>query len=201
MPESNPIEKRMTPQERRLERLKNDYEEMCNILGPIIQWKATRGGTPYVTEYQLVVRVHTIIGSSPTYRDENNLKLVLPSNYPDAPPRITCLDRPKPFHPNWFVSDARWCQGVGAWTRESLGRHVIRMVRTLQYDGEITNPASAADPSANAWYQENLRRGWFPSDTQPLPDPTTSQRPRLRRISGSRTGGGGLRVIRRGSSA
>jgi ubiquitin-protein ligase len=189
----------MTPQERRLARLKSDYDEMCNIRGSIIQWNAIKGNAPFITEYELIINVRSIIGPGPTYRSRTRLKLELPSNYPDAPPRIICLDTPKPFHPNWYRQDSRWCPRAVATSAatESLGRHVVRMVRTLQYDGEISNPQSAADGDARDWYLANQSRGWFPSDAQALPDPTTRTVGRVRVVP--RTASGRLRVIRRES--
>ena|ERR1700694_285185 len=162
-----------TPQELRNLRLKNDYKEMCNIRGSLIQWKALHGTPPIVDSYELIVSVRTIIGPEPSYRDRHVLNLQLPSDYPNAPPLITMTTRPQPFHPNWFAN-GRWCHGQSS-IAEGLGNFVIRMVRTLQYDTEITNPDSPANAEARDWYRTNLRRGWFPCDTQQLPDPTTSR--------------------------
>lgn len=159
-----------TPQERRRIRLQNDYKEMQNIQGRIVQWRPLQGTPPYVEAYELTVHVRTIVSSRPDYRDRHVLQLVLPPNYPEAAPLIVMQTSPQPYHPNWFAN-RKWC--YGSWDiSEGLGHHVVRMIRTLQFDPEITNPGSPANSAANSWYISNLRRGLFPCDRQTLPDPT-----------------------------
>lgn len=164
----NPM--RRTPQQIRRERLESDYEEMCNIRGPIVQWAVGGGTVPHVEVYRLTVRVRTVIGPRPEYRDLHELVVSLPPSYPNGPPEITMVTRPQPYHVNWFPS-GKWC--FGSWDKiEPLGRHVLRMIRTVQFDSAITNVKSPANSDAGRWYTENLARGLFPTDRQELPDPT-----------------------------
>lgn len=159
-----------TPQEQRNARLCHDYSEMQNIYGAIIQWTPTKGDPPHVEEYRLTVNVPTIIGPGPAYRSSHVIDLQLPANYPIAPPRVTMQSNPQPYHPNWYT-DRHWCYGT--WNiSEGLGHHVIRMIRTLQFDLDITNPNSSANPEAKQWFLNNLNSGIFPCDRQVLPDPT-----------------------------
>lgn len=160
-----------TPQEQRRLRLRHDFNEMQNIQGSIVSWTPVRGTPPFVEEYRLEVNIHTVIGPGPIYRDVHIIKVTLPSTYPlTSAPETVMETHPIPYHPNWFLS-GRWCYGY--WDiAEGLGHHVVRMLRTLQYDKEITNPLSPANREANTWYLENLNRGWFPCDPKTLPDPT-----------------------------
>lgn len=162
-----------TPQEIRNIRLKHDYKEMCNIRGPIIEWRATSGTPPYVEEYLLTVKVRSIIGQGPNYRDEHVIRLELPGGYPQAPPTAIMVSDPVVFHPNWWA-DRRWCYGTWDFS-EGLGHYVVRMIRTLQYDPLITNEDSPANASARDWYLANRGRGLFPCDRQTLPDPTKTR--------------------------
>jgi hypothetical protein len=83
------------------------------------------------------------------------------------------LTQPQPFHPNWYTG-GRWCSGD--WNMsEGLGHHVIRMVRTLQFDRDITNEYSPANREANEWYKQHKNSNRFPCDTQILPDPTKAR--------------------------
>ncbi|MFH1113035.1 MAG: hypothetical protein V1792_03860 [Pseudomonadota bacterium] len=165
-----------TPQEARRIRLESDYREMLNIRGSIIQWEALSGTGRQVEAYRLTVRVRTVIrnGQGPTsHRDEHTILLTLPPSYPEAAPETLMQTTPAPFHPNWFVG-GKWCYGT--WIiSEGLGHHVIRMIRTLQFDPEITNAESPANRDATEWYLANLSGGCFPCDTQVLPDPTKSR--------------------------
>lgn len=159
-----------TPQEARKIRLKNDYREMVNIKGTLIQWKAIKGEPPFVDAYELVVKIKTIIGRQPNYRDEHVINLELPANYPNVPPQINMQTSPPPYHPNWY-RNGNWC--FGTWeVSEGLGHHVIRMIHTLQFDPEITNPDSPANRDAKGWYLEKQGSNLFPCDTTNLPDPT-----------------------------
>jgi ubiquitin-protein ligase len=163
-----------TPHEQRNIRLKNDFVEMTNIRGPIVQWRAVQGAPPFVEAYELTVNVRTIVGTGPVYRSSHVITLNLPSNYPFVPPLAVMTTRPQPYHPNWYAN-GRWCYGT--WDiAEGLGHYVVRMLRTLQFDEEITNPGSAANGDARDWYVANQRRGAFPTDRQMLPDPTHSVR-------------------------
>ena len=162
----------MTPQEVRNMRLKNDYKEMCNIRGPLISWQVIQGTPPYVEAYRLTVNVRSIIGPGPNYRDQHIIDVVMPADYPNAPPKLTMVSEPLVFHPNWWPPPRRyWCHGSWDFS-EGLGYHVIRMVRTLQYDAVITNEASPANSAANDWYQRHQNEGLFPCDRQMLPDPS-----------------------------
>lgn len=162
-----------TPQDIRKRRLATDYQEMLNLRGDIISWEPVQGEPPHVEEYDMVVRVRTIISPEPTYKDEHQIKIILPAAYPQAPPQVEILGD-NPYHPNWFTNN-RWCYGTWDMS-ERLGHHIIRMIRTLQYDLEITNEHSPANKEANAWFIKNRHSGWFPCDTQFLPDPTRSKK-------------------------
>ena len=163
----------LTPQEIRKKRIMHDYQEMLNIRGDIIQWRVLKGEPPYVEKYEVTVNIRSIINDSPLYRDSHTVKVTLPSNYPNAVPDIVMISKPIVFHPNWWPH-GKWCSGN--WViSEGLGHHVVRMVRTLQYDLDITNEDSPANSEANDWYMRNRNRALFPCDKQPLPDPTNKK--------------------------
>ncbi|WP_027003066.1 ubiquitin-conjugating enzyme E2 [Hugenholtzia roseola] len=159
-----------TPQNIRNRRLSNDYREMENISGDMIEIVSVKGEVPYVEVYEIKIHVRSIISARPEYRQEHLLRISLPEGYPQTPPQIEMLSQPIVFHPNWF-KNGRWC--FGTWEMsETLGKHIIRMIRTLQYDTEITNEHSPAYDVATQWYVQNRHSGLFPCDTQLLPDPT-----------------------------
>ncbi len=162
----------MTPQQKRRIRIGNDFQEMQNIQGAIVQWKAARGTPPHIDAYEITAKIRTVVSAEPVivYRDVHHCYLQLPANYPEAPPEIFMRSTPPPFHPNWFVN-GKWC--FGTWHKsEGLGHYVIRMLQTLQYAPDITNVGSAANRVAAEWYVANRRNGLFPCDRQTLPDPT-----------------------------
>ena len=50
------------------------------------------------------------------------------------------------------------------------------MVKTLQYDSDITNVVgSPANSDAKDWYLQKRNSGLFPCDRQLLPDPTSAK--------------------------
>jgi ubiquitin-protein ligase len=163
-----------TPQEARRIRLGNDYKEMDNIKGDVIQWKPIKGNPPYVEAYEIIIKIRSITGMQPSYRDEHVIYLELPETYPIAPPEINMQTNPPPFHPNWY-RNGKWC--YGSWdVSEGLGHHVIRMIRTLQFDLEITNPNSPANTDAKDWFLGKQGGNLFPCDHTVLPDPTKDRR-------------------------
>ncbi len=156
-----------TPQEIRRARLVEDHRQMRRIHSNVVQVEAF-GSPP--EKYVLAVNVRTITGPQPRYRTSQRVEVVLPSEYPFAKPLIKMLDRPQPYHPNWW-DDGTWCLGDDWDPEESLGYAVLRMIRTLQFDPDITNPKSAANSYAARWYQESLHKNLFPCDRSVLPDP------------------------------
>ena len=179
-----------TPQDIRRIRLGNDYKQMQRLQGDVISWRALKGEAPYIEEYEITANVCTIEGigadGNPKYRNSSTVILTLPADYPRVAPKVVMQTRPKPFHPNWFPQMS-WCYGTW-FPSEALGDHVIRMVKTLQFDPDITNENSPADTDANAWYMRNLNSGLFPCDRKILPDPSGSF---------SQPQGGGFKIIRR----
>ncbi|MDR1962655.1 MAG: hypothetical protein LBQ50_02630 [Planctomycetaceae bacterium] len=195
--EGNNGEIMATPQEIRLTRLENDFKQMSRLQGNIISWKPLRGIAPFIEAYEITINVRTIIGvsgsNSPQYRNSSVVILTIPSDYPKSPPVVVMQTQPKPFHPNWF-GNGRWC--FGTWIpSEGLGDYVVRMVKTLQYDTEITNENSPADSVAKDWYVQNIRSSLFPCDTQTLPDPTSALK--IKRQGGQTPPSGGFRVTKR----
>lgn len=157
----------MTPQEIRRQRLSHDARQMQRIHSDLIG--VQEFGSP-PDRYVLTVRVKTIIGPVPDFRDQHEIELTLPAGYPMTKPEARMLTRPQPFHPNWFGSGI-WCSGDDWNPTEGLGFFVLRMVRTLQFDPDITNPSSPANREAAVWYTQRLPRGEFPCDHSVLPDP------------------------------
>lgn len=170
-----------TSQEIRNARLKNDYGQMCNIRGSIIQWRAVKGTPPFVEAYELTVNIRSIISSTPDYRDQHVIRIDIPSDYPTSPPVVTMVSDPVVFHPNWWKHKT-WCYGY--WEiSERLGNHVIRMLRTLQYDPNITDEYSAANEDAKNWYIANRHSRLFPCDRQSLPNPANSKKFEIQNLS------------------
>lgn len=160
----------VTPEEIRIERLRSDSVEMGRLQRTFI--RVTPYGTP-PESYQLTINVRSIIGPGPDYRNEHTVRLQLGSGYPFSRPHLTILTFPPPFHPNWFL-DGGWCGGE--WQpEESLAQHVLRMIRTLQFDPAVTNPDSPANDKAATWYRRHEHAGLFPCDRTPLPDPSRSR--------------------------
>jgi len=165
----------MSSAERRA-RLEADFMQMKNLYGTAVECTSIRGQEPHTEKYKLIVRIRTIVSPAPQYRDVHELTLDLPPSYPVDPPRIVMVTQPVPFHPNWWPqqSGGHWCYGT--WSlAEALGQHVVRMIRTLQFDPVITNTKSPANKEANAWYQRHLSDGLFPCDRTRLPDPSRAR--------------------------
>lgn len=170
---------KLTPQEQRRLRLKNDYLEICNMVGDILQFEVLHGVPPYVEEYKLIVNIRTIISPTPTYRDKHEIIVTLPPAYPRAFPYNRMITLPTPYHPNW---GSGMCPGAsrhdiyqGDNLQESLCDHVLRILRTLQFDPDVTDWHRGASV-VDKFFVSCMEKGLVPCDTQTLPDPTTEKK-------------------------
>lgn len=156
-------------------RLKNDYQQMCNIQGRVISWKPLKGAPPYVEQYEVTINVRTIVGvgnGGPIYRDQSVVILTLPPGYPKQPPKSVMVSLPRPFHPNWYSTSGIWDCGLWSFS-EALGEHVVRLVKTLQFDLDYINENSPSNMEASSWYEANKDSGLFPCDRTKLLNPST----------------------------
>jgi ubiquitin-protein ligase len=174
MPLRSPVELRQT-------RLRNDYATMENIRRPCLSWKSIAGEAPFVEQYEITLRLRTIIGPTPDYRDDHIIRVTLGPDYPiNAPPSVQMLTRPLPFHPNWWPS-GKW--DCGRWLiYETLGAHVIRMVQSLQYIRDHTYEHCPSNHEASRWYVTNRAEDWFPCDRTILPSTEALTYQRVKRF-------------------
>lgn len=151
-------------------RLKADYEQIKNMVGPVLSFRILSGEAPYVDAYEFTINLRTIINNIPEYRNVSKVKIVLPEKYPMSRPRATMITAPAPYHPNWWTSGDYDC---GCWNpANKLGDYLILLMRTLQYDKDATYALSPSNNEAAEWYKTNSERGLFPCDRTQLPDPT-----------------------------
>lgn len=153
-------------------RLASDYWELKSMEGAVLTVRPLSGTPPYVDEYELTVRVRSIVAPSPTYRSMHVIRLSLPAGYPTSDfPRVVMVTKPYPYHTNWFRSGS-WCYGSGSHHTEGLGNFVVRMMQTLQFDPHLIDVTSAANLEAANWYTQHKNvPGLFPCDTTKLPQP------------------------------
>ena len=158
--------------ETRKKRLANDYRELMSMEGPYLSVRPISGRAPYYDEYELTIRIRTIIGPEPTYRGVHVVRLSFPAGYPTEDyPRVVMVTKPYPFHTNWFRSGA-WCYGSASHNTEGAGNYVVRLMQTLQFDPNMIDTNSAANMDAANWYTQNKHiAGLFPCDTSKLPQP------------------------------
>jgi ubiquitin-protein ligase len=163
-------------------RLAQDYREMLKLQArPYLSWIATKGELPYAEEYLLYVRLRTyalsvredsyVVGTI----DRCTIRVTLWDSYPYVAPSITMLNLPPVFHPDWY-SKGTYCPRE-PWRPDCpLKDHVLRMLRTLQYEPSEADTDSPANYKALDWYRKNRdNTAWFPSDSTPLTENTSQQ--------------------------
>ena len=166
----------------RRDRLAEDFREMLKLQSrPYLSWIATKGELPYAEEYLLDVRLRTyalsvredsyIVGTI----DRCTIRVTLWDSYPYVAPSITMLNLPPVFHPDWY-SKGTYCPREPWRPDRSLKDHVLRMLKSLQYDPSEQDTDSPANYKALDWYRKNRdNTAWFPSDRTPLTENTPQQ--------------------------
>ena len=139
-------------------RLKADYERVLELVaasGTTLRIESANGNPPssYVIRYRCR-GIEQANGERPIYRDEHHVRIDLPVGYPGKEP-VAQLLTPM-FHPNVWTNNII-CLG-GRWTpAEYLDKLLLRIGAIIQYDPQYLNLGSAANPSAKAWAQRNMR--------------------------------------------
>ena len=158
-------------------RLKSDYEQISNMVGPVLSFKALSGTAPYIDTYEITININTIIGPAPTYRNKHVIQVFLGPKYPlERDIKLVMITRPQPYHCNWWANGT-FCYGTYN-PAEKLGDRLIRLMRTLQFDPEITYTGSPTPDNiingvrADSWYKSKINSGLFPCDRTQLPDPS-----------------------------
>lgn len=154
----------------RRSRLKSDYEQISNMTGSVLTFRPLSGVAPYIDKYEITLHIKTIISPAPEYRDKHIIHLSFGPTYPFDRPITKMVSRPQPYHCNWW-DDGLYCSNVNWSPAEKLGDYLVRLIRTLQFDMEITNPNSPANKQAMEWYLSKRESGLFPCDRTKLPDP------------------------------
>jgi len=138
-------------------RLVVDPDTGCSsTLGEVIAEMEGPAGTPYESRYF-------------------HLKLVLPSNYPSAPPRGFFLT--KIYHPNVDMSNGAICVNTlkRDWTQGTTFSHVLSVIRCLLI---VPFPESSLNDEAGKLfmdsYDEYARRARLMSDVHGRPEPTAA---------------------------
>jgi ubiquitin-protein ligase len=164
-----------TEQEIRKDRLRIDLEELESFRGNVIQW-TSKSRAPLILS--VTYNIRSIIGinrtQEPIYRSTHNVEINVPNGFPFDSPVAYMADGWEPvFHPNFYEGKgAKICTlptGSKWRASESLGAFVIRIAKMIRFDSDVTNPGNAARSSAATWYNANLHRGLFPTDTVRLP--------------------------------
>lgn len=149
----------------REKRLQNDFKGLSELVdnsGGTLAIISRSGNPPYqyVIEYRCR-GIETLQGNDPVFRTTHQVEISLGNNYPKQQPDAKFLT--PIFHPNVW-KDLNICLG-SSWTMaETLPELVIRIGKIIQYANDITNLNSPANPAAETWAEQNMRR--FPVDTQ-----------------------------------
>ena len=155
----------------RTQRLREDFAALQRMKCDAFDFDAFMPPAPdrYVLRFKLRSLIK-VDGGRPIYSQPGHVHVVhlnLPPEYPDllsrehvhfAPPSI--------FHPNVWANGDYCVRGFSL--SESLGRFVLRLARTIQFDPAYTGDDSPANHDANSWFRANRRL--FPLDRTRLPD-------------------------------
>jgi ubiquitin-protein ligase len=142
----------------RMRRLQSDWEEV----------RAAFSGHPHVTvqpsgprqppeRYHVVFRLRGLWldGHAPAYRDEHEVEILLPREYPSVKPY--CVPLTPVFHPNirdYFCLNDHWAAGM---TLVDVIAKLGDMIQWIDY-----NPQSPLDGFAAGWALEQQSTGMFP---------------------------------------
>lgn len=142
----------------RLRRLQSDYDLVRETFSghPFVDAEPVGRRLPPETYHvRFRVRGLTLAGEQPTYRDEHEIEILLPRNYPAGKPY--CVPLSPIFHPNirdYVCIADYWAAGT------TLVDVIVKMGDMIQW--RIYNPASPLDAIAARWAQQQESTGLFP---------------------------------------
>jgi ubiquitin-protein ligase len=95
----------------REDRLSAEYRAMQRFRSDVLDWKAD-GPSASPDVYVVTYKLKSIIGFSdknPQYHTGFTVKIGFPSDYPRSKPEVRLTSTSRPFHPNIWVRDGRFC--------------------------------------------------------------------------------------------
>ena|GEM_PF-6716202 len=113
--------------EKSIEKARSDLLSYCTGEPLIVTLSSA---TDVGDEYNLQVFVRSIADFTPSYIKSVQLRLFLPTDYPNSSPRIK-LYKTKLFHPN-FSASGDWLDN-NIHLDEAMDDYLMRIVRTLQF--------------------------------------------------------------------
>lgn len=159
----------MTIREAFRTRQASDYYELMSMRGSVLDVVPISGKPPYVEEYELTIKVRSIVGPEPTYRSVHKVHLSWPMGHPLCnSPKAVMISKPYTFHPNWFKNGA-WSYGSGDICAQGIRNFVVHLIQSLQFDENLIDLGSVSNLDAAIWYSEHKNiPGMFPCDTTKL---------------------------------
>ena len=137
-------------------RLENEYNAMCAFpICDLFSWKIAPGQTtPRVRSYIITYYVKTMVKPGTHIKDQVRtvVRIDLPED-PNSAPLTRIIEGDIPYHPNWY-RNGNLCNG-DMWAKDPiLWRYVINIGRVLAFDPGVTNPKSAANSDAAAYWEK-----------------------------------------------
>jgi ubiquitin-protein ligase len=157
-------------------RLSAEHKAMSKFRSNVMKWESVGSSNPpevYVVTYDL----KSIVGfsnGSPQYHKGFKVEIRFPTDYPRGKPEVRLISSPRPFHPNIWVRDGRFClEGDQQWI-PGIGVPLDSLCLMM---GEIiafqhVNLRSPANPDVTLINWINSNSAKLPVDTTPirLPD-------------------------------
>lgn len=159
----------MTIREAFRSRQASDYHELMSMRGSVLDVVPISGTPPYVEEYELTIKVRSIVGPEPTYRSVHKVHLSWPIGHPLCnAPKAVMISKPYTFHPNWFKNGA-WSYGSGDICSKGVRNFVVFLIQSLQFDENLIDLGSVSNLDAANWYREHKNiPGMFPCNATQL---------------------------------
>lgn len=165
------------------DRLWAEYETMKKFRSQVVTWQTMNNNSP-PDAYHFTYNLQSLVGfdatGKPKFHTGYRVTVTFPADYPRSKPDVRLIGNPRPYHPNIWVQDGRFClEGTQHWI-PGIG---VSLDSICQMVGEIIafqevylgSPANAA-PELRAWVQGNLYIEGVSKVTNPV-DPSDIRLP------------------------
>lgn len=148
----------------REDRLWSEFKAMKKFRSQVVSWETGVNYEP-PDVYRITYNLKSLIGfnrdGSPKYHTGFIVEVQLPPDYPRGEPKVRPISDPRPYHPNIYHNDPRFCIDGNEHLRPGIGISLDRLCemigKTIAFQEINLGSCANFDPMLINWVKQKFR--------------------------------------------